>query len=201
VFGGLVECDARRSEGFLTDDVARAYAILGLQPGSSLAEVRRRYRYLVRHWHPDRYVADTRSQAEAADTMGRINAAYERIADHLAPVRPNQREPMAGTPSAARLSRDQLDRMVKAIGSEGPLDHLLGAFGWVGSAFYGLLSILFLAACAVRVVVLLWRGDVAGIVRDPELLVALLLLVVFLTHEFLVRRRIIQASAGSSSRG
>lgn len=185
----------------MTDEVARAYAILGLEPGASQAEIRRRYRYLARRWHPDRFATDTRNQAEAAETMSRINAAYARVAGRTAVFLRNKSETTSEPPSPARLSRDQIDQLVEAIGSEGPLDYLLGVGGWVGSAFYGLLAVLFGTACVVRLAVLLWQEDLSGALGEPELWVLLLVCGVCLAHEFLMRRRAVWASQARSARG
>lgn len=111
------------------DEARRARAVLGIAPGASSAQVRQRYLDLVRRWHPDRFATDPRSQAEAEAHMRDINHAYQVLMDH----------PPGGPPSAGaeaprtrpsprpgqRLSREQIDRMVQAIGTDGPLDGLL----------------------------------------------------------------------------
>ncbi|MFZ2990404.1 DnaJ domain-containing protein [Ideonella sp.] len=53
-----------------------AYAELGLQPGASEAEVKKAWRKLVSHWHPDR-----NTSAAAVSRMQRINQAFEQIRD------------------------------------------------------------------------------------------------------------------------
>jgi DnaJ-domain-containing protein 1 len=61
------------------DPVRRACAALGLPHDSSYATVRRRYRALVKTWHPDRFAADTQGQAEANLRMRVINDAYTTL--------------------------------------------------------------------------------------------------------------------------
>jgi DnaJ like chaperone protein len=59
------------------------YAVLGLEPGASGAEVKRRYRQLVFEHHPDRLIARGLSAAAiklATDRLAAINAAYDAIA-------------------------------------------------------------------------------------------------------------------------
>jgi hypothetical protein len=73
----------------MSDPRARAFAQLGLSPGASPAQVRAQYKALVRRWHPDRFLSDPRGQAEAADRMREINAAYELILKGWPPPPPS----------------------------------------------------------------------------------------------------------------
>jgi len=52
-----------------------AYRILGVQSGASPEEIKKRYRQLVKQYHPDLHPDDE----EAARKMSEINAAYEAI--------------------------------------------------------------------------------------------------------------------------
>jgi hypothetical protein len=52
------------------------YAVLGVQPGASPAEVARAYRAKAKEWHPD-----VRGTEDALRRMALINAAYEQIRD------------------------------------------------------------------------------------------------------------------------
>jgi hypothetical protein len=56
------------------------YAVLGVQPGSSPAEVARAYRQKAKEWHPD-----VRGTEDALRRMALINAAYEQIRDGKVP--------------------------------------------------------------------------------------------------------------------
>lgn len=63
----------------MPDELRRSYAVLGLQPGASLQEVKQQFRTLVRRWHPDRYANDPQGKAEANDRLRVINNAYSTI--------------------------------------------------------------------------------------------------------------------------
>lgn len=64
-----------------------AYAVLGLQPGASLQEVRRAYKQLASQFHPDKLVlAGASAQALAEERFKQVAAAYQVIADELANV-------------------------------------------------------------------------------------------------------------------
>jgi DnaJ like chaperone protein len=60
-----------------------AYAVLGLTSAASDEEIRRTWRRLVREHHPDRLTAKGMPEEfvrQANQTLGAINAAYDRIA-------------------------------------------------------------------------------------------------------------------------
>jgi len=109
-------------------DIRKAYAALGLRAGVSLSEVRRRYRALVLRWHPDRYANDVHNQKEAGEQMRRFNGAYRTLTGHLEVRRPasptGPRRPSA-SPPRARLSRDEIEGLIRAIRPEGPVSRLL----------------------------------------------------------------------------
>jgi hypothetical protein len=121
------------------DELARAYAVLGVRAGASAAEIKKRYRALVKVWHPDRFAADPQGQAEAATRMRAINEAYEIT---LARVPPRSPAPAAsaatgtaaGPVGGRRLSRSEIEAMVRRLRTKGPLDWLLGDpaqdWGW-----------------------------------------------------------------------
>lgn len=59
------------------------YLILGLSRGASAEEVRKRYRELVREYHPDRHIAAGVPEemiAIATERLQKVNEAYDRIA-------------------------------------------------------------------------------------------------------------------------
>ncbi|MCG6138537.1 MAG: dynamin family protein [Nostoc sp. LLA-1] len=58
------------------DKIARAYGILGLQPHTSVAEVKQTYRTLVKKWHPDLFVNQPQMQKKAHEKMRLFNEAY-----------------------------------------------------------------------------------------------------------------------------
>src|SRR5262249_33309426 len=105
------------------DPLARAYAILGLSPDCSFREASRRYRRLVRQWHPDQYRADPQGQAEAELRMRQINGAFEAIEQSrgrgsATPVAPPDDTPRAQpTPVGRRLTRTEIDAIADALGA------------------------------------------------------------------------------------
>lgn len=121
------------------DDLARAYAALGVAPGSSLQEVRKRYKALVRKWHPDRHATDPQGQAEATLRMRAINDAFRTVAgsrvvrapdppaDAYTAPRERASSSTAEPRFGRRLTREEIDRMVESMRNDGPLDFLLEA--------------------------------------------------------------------------
>ncbi len=70
-----------------------------------------------------------------------INAAYSTLARRLdVPVAKTPRRP--GKPVGRRLSRKEVDAIIAAIGSEGPLDDLFRAFGRVSAPIASVLGAL-----------------------------------------------------------
>jgi preprotein translocase subunit Sec63 len=67
------------------DDIYRYYEILGVGVRAPAWFIKRRYRQLVKAWHPDRFSNDPTAQATATERMKLINAAYLRIKE--APLR------------------------------------------------------------------------------------------------------------------
>lgn len=60
--------------------VDNPWVILGLRPGSSGDDIRRRYRLLSRVWHPDRFTdGPPELRAEAEMMMARLNRAYNAL--------------------------------------------------------------------------------------------------------------------------
>ncbi len=58
------------------EKIARAYTILGLQPGASQSDLKQAYRTLVKKWHPDLFVNKPQQQKQAQEKMRLINEAY-----------------------------------------------------------------------------------------------------------------------------
>jgi DnaJ-like protein len=64
------------------------WVILGLRPGSSTEDIRRRYRLLSRVWHPDRFIdGPPELRAEAEIMMARLNKAHNTLAGTAAGFR------------------------------------------------------------------------------------------------------------------
>ena len=177
------------------DEVQRAYAVFGLRPGAPAGQVRRRYKALARLWHPDQYSGEARNETEAASRMKEINVAYRCLADHLGR---QGRRPAAdaaylqgspgGVASGGTLSDQELDRLVQALGSDGPIDWLLDGLGSLGGALLGLLVGLFVAAGIARVAALAWQGGAAAVSEDRTLQLSVALLALLLLRERAARR-------------
>jgi curved DNA-binding protein CbpA len=132
------------------DEVRRAYAILGLAQGTSLREVRRRYLLLAKRWHPDRFASDRVAEATAAERMRSFNAAYHTLVERLGQRTP-PKSPASPSRYGRRLTREEVERMVAAIGTEGPLDGFLNGIGWVGTRIEAVWAAAVFAVVAVRV--------------------------------------------------
>ena len=90
---GVAERDFMRLRALFVHDPHCPYDLLGISPDATLAEVKARYRYLVKHCHPDRLMASGAKAAivkAATAKMGAINVAYGAIMKERAPER--QRE-------------------------------------------------------------------------------------------------------------
>jgi len=180
------------------DDVRRAYAILGLPQGTSLREVRRRYLLLAKRWHPDRFASDRVAEATAAERMRSFNAAYdtlvERLGQRTPPISPASPSPSPA--SGRRLTREEVDRMVAAIGSDGPLDDFLNGIGWVGSGLEAVFATVFFAALILRVAYLLLTAQFKQLFSDllhsPEAIFVLAVLL-FLGGREAYQRRVLRA--------
>lgn len=72
------------------------YQVLGLSPDSTSDEVKKKYRTLVKQYHPDLHPDD----AEAAEKMSEINAAYERINSGDVYNNNNYSQPSSGSRTA-----------------------------------------------------------------------------------------------------
>jgi hypothetical protein len=191
------------------DDVRRAYSTLGLPDSASLAAVRKRYRALVKTWHPDHFMADPQGRAEAAARMRVINAAYTRLKQELrssASPRPEEvAQKRASKPQSAsqqrRLTQEEIEAMVSAIGTETPLDSLLGAVGWTGSTFEAVLVGMALVALGFVLVGEMVRFGLPGLRRYPELPLFLGILIFLGLREYRHRRRLAAALRDEDSTG
>jgi hypothetical protein len=191
----------REPAGPTVNELLHAWAIFGLKPGSSVMDLRSRYRALAKKWHPDRYTSDPQGQSEAAIQMRVLNSAYERLltaaataeAAH-APMPKTAQPEVVVVPQRGRLSREELDRMIAALGTESYVEGMLDA---IGNGFpYGhvfskkrryqfatssLAAALAAAGCLV-VGLAVWQG--INLLRNPGWLCFLLpaVIVVFLSR-------------------
>jgi hypothetical protein len=68
-----------------TLDLLHLCAVLGVQPGASVSDVKAAYRDLVQVWHPDRFGKDTRLNTLATEKLKEINEAYSRLMELATP--------------------------------------------------------------------------------------------------------------------
>ncbi len=143
------------------EELRRAYAVLGLTPGVAPRALKRRYRELVRTWHPDRFASDPIGQAQAEQRLREINLAYDAIGAaplgapaHVdAPPSTAPVDARAVRPLGARLSREEIDAMVAAIGTRSLLEETFDSLGrWGHTLRFGLFGavLVVLVAAALR---------------------------------------------------
>jgi len=166
------------------DDLARAYATLGISPQSSLAEATRTYKKLVVRWHPDQYANDPQGQAEAALRLREINHAFGLIRERagegksgfsaagVPPTKPEPPRPPAAGGQPTKAEREQIVDAIDTAGDAALLGHILFWGLALGLAFLLIgqpgqagrrngnntaAGIVLLAAAAGYEVVRLWR--------------------------------------------
>ena len=165
------------------------YAVLGVAPTATAAEIRARYLELVARYHPDRHGGNPLSDL-ATEKLARLNRAYETLSDP--PRRAAYDARRAGEPSGAAPGTGwetggaslgfsgaaRTRKIVRAIGVFITLAILL-RFGSL------------LVRALVRAAELFWQG--IGALRGTPLLLVLFLLVlagaVLLVARSVTRRR------------
>jgi len=74
-------------------DYQRCYKVLHLAPGATWEELRRQYKHLVQHCHPDRFQGDAEALKKVELDLRKLNAAYKALADYH---KRHKRLPLAG---------------------------------------------------------------------------------------------------------
>jgi hypothetical protein len=121
--------------------------------------------------------------------MCRINDAYQAIVEQQAAATP---APVQVSQGGQRLSPEEIDRLARAIGSDGPVDWALNAFSWVGNAYEAILLVVGAAIVAVQVTRAIWHRDLTFFREHPELILIVAVLVVLGVREWILRDRILQ---------
>jgi hypothetical protein len=107
-------------------EINRFYKILDLEPETSLEEVKKAYRDLVKVWHPDFFHDNQRLQKKANEKLRRINEAYTKITLYIS----NKEQPIVeGLKESIydeQLKRDDRDRKTSYGFSDVDLVSLLG---------------------------------------------------------------------------
>jgi hypothetical protein len=120
--------------------------------------------------------------------MRRINAAYHTILAQLtASTLGNPHSHSFATDRP--LSQGEIDAIVNALPSEGPLDWIC----WVGNTVEGFVGIIIGLGFVMRAVHLLWQSDFAGLLASPEIILWLVTLALLAGHELWVRARAVRA--------
>jgi hypothetical protein len=123
-------------------DLVRACAVLGVTPSATAREAKRAYKRLVRTWHPDRFANDPQGAREATSRLQMITEAYQTIVHALGPgASPPPTGSVRHDPTS-RLSRDEIERLVETMGSEGPLDAFFNQPMWWWPLPLGVLLLL-----------------------------------------------------------
>ncbi|MGH2478945.1 MAG: J domain-containing protein [Ktedonobacteraceae bacterium] len=64
------------------EKLAKAYFILGLEPGAPLDKITRRHKRLIMVWHPDRFPTED-GKKEAEEELKNINNAKDDLKNHF----------------------------------------------------------------------------------------------------------------------
>jgi hypothetical protein len=169
------------------DEILKAHTVLAVRPGVSLTKLRRRYRALARKHHPD--------VVEQATRMQQIDDAYRTLLRYL--VIDEAKPAIPGLKPAQRsvrphLSREEIQKVVTALETGGPVDDLLGSldpplvWSFISEEFgsLALIFVLLLGGLAAVVELAEWL-DVPRLVIGAIFVVAILLF-----HVYLWRRRV-----------
>src|SRR5438046_10229682 len=103
------------------DSLDSAYAVLGLGRDTPSTALKRRYRILVKQWHPDRFVGDAKGIADATTMLKAINRAYSTIVEHrkrdftVEPPRQSNRASPTVRRFDGHLTAQQVDDIVAAV--------------------------------------------------------------------------------------
>ena len=116
-------------------DSDRAYAILGLRPGSSPDEVKNRYKALTKTWHPDRWAASPVNEREAGQRMRDINWAWQTLQHrHDLPSEADGMAPRDTTADQQKfeqgLSEDEIEDIARSIESPNFGETISGFLLW-----------------------------------------------------------------------
>jgi TPR repeat protein len=90
-----------------TNNLQELYRTLDLEPGATLADLKRCYRELVKVWHPDRFAHDPALERKAQEKLKQINFAFELLQTHFAKeettTKPAPERPKSKVPSGNEL--------------------------------------------------------------------------------------------------
>jgi hypothetical protein len=113
-----------------TDEIRRAYSILGVPPSASPEEIRQHYLRLAQEWHPDKWSRDPLAQWRATEKMKRLNTAYARIKD--APLLAARTAGANVGPTSSSDPSETRARDFVVVFASRPLTSNLLIAGWLG---------------------------------------------------------------------
>ncbi len=95
----------------MTKDIQDCYRTLGLEPSSSIETIRRRYRRLIKEWHPDRFHGQSAKTSEANERLKEIIPAYENLVAfyRLTPPKAKRAPRSKPTPPAPKDAKGQFE--------------------------------------------------------------------------------------------
>ena len=158
-------------------DLRRACAVLGLSIPVNEDRLKRRYKALVRRWHPDRYQADPAGQAEATRRLCDINIAYDMLSRTLGTREAAEEVPTPPPPAAPSYtwSKERVDAIVDSMNESNRLELFpdwnfhriisgLVALVWLGPAAHagGLLGFLMFVLMLLAVACI-WFPEAFGV--------------------------------------
>lgn len=103
----------------LSGDLADAFAVLGVPESATRSTLRRRYKALVRKWHPDRFIGDPQRVLQATERLQAINRAYDTIRANWADEEPDRHDRLHQRTSTKSeptdLDRDAVEEIIAAV--------------------------------------------------------------------------------------
>lgn len=93
------------------------YEILGIDPDSSLEEIKRAFRDMAKVWHPDRFPNDPRLQAKAQEKLKEIIGAYRGLLRYHEYLEAEKAKYQAASAKGKKEENSSKDRVLCSDGS------------------------------------------------------------------------------------
>eukprot|EP00928_Gymnodinium_smaydae_P075614 TRINITY_DN58629_c0_g1_i1.p1 TRINITY_DN58629_c0_g1~~TRINITY_DN58629_c0_g1_i1.p1 ORF type:complete len:303 (+),score=66.64 TRINITY_DN58629_c0_g1_i1:73-981(+) len=100
-----------------------SYAVLGLEPGSSMQEITSAYRALALRWHPDRNPGDAHAEERFKD----VAAAYQTLRDVNSSSRSTIDRASEDFASSAGFTREEAEQIFKSVFGADTLSEIASA--------------------------------------------------------------------------
>ena len=131
-------------------DLSKAYELLGVKPGVSIAELKAAHRDLAKVWHPDRFQHDPRLQEKAQEKLKEINEAYDLLSSGKIP------RPSPPPPPPPRAAYQSTYQAAYSEPTQSAIAHSGGNWKWVA------VMLVFVAVFAYTTRSLLQRRQVVA---------------------------------------